>query len=305
VQELEIPYFGTVRLAIEKMYKIQDLNLYIVPTIESNSTSHEREYLVINEKPDSVRFRDSGSIDKVYADNLTGSYILLPVGIVIAGLTQPRIIRNTIVLEPYAKDVLVDVMCVSASTPITPRAYMKMHRYAPLSVKKACRFSQRRVWSTIRAVIASSDLSSHDKSRILDNLALFMKEIERTKQIGKFLEDVQIHEGQVGFAVFDHEGIIALELFNHADSFKTCSKDILKKYVLERVFTKHTERIYDLNEDLIGKALNMLIKDLEKAEYKLIKKSSEHVTYEISGTSFEGQYAILKGKTIYMVVWRR
>ncbi|GAG96949.1 unnamed protein product, partial [marine sediment metagenome] len=202
-----------------------------------------RNYVLLQEVKDKVTFTDSGNISRVDVTNKVGSPVYIRKGTVLKAGTQPRSPISGYVLEPIPKTVPLAVNCIHASRGIRAGGIFNVRGLAPHSIYMALG-NQSRTWasagnwsrrtraggsgSAVRYASRAGGVSALSTSLSAlgdDNIADALDRIEEVKGT---VEDVLAnipgdHVNQVGIAVFDLRGVVAVETFDHPDSWQAFS----------------------------------------------------------------------------------
>jgi len=279
----------------------------------------ERSYVLLEEVADQVSFKDSGSIRKVVVEKGIDTPVLVRRGAILSGKTQPRMVSHTIVILPQAREVPVEVRCVSASTPISHRAKMRFVASAPVRVARMATASQPYVWEAVGSFASwtagmatpttYSARASVPSTPIEDNLVTLMMTLEEhpiaevRKKIRKAIEVFPLVENQVGIVLLDEKGVAAVELFDHPDSWRAVAKDAGRKFV--EMLVKEAEFFpFEPSMERIKHALIAFLKELAKGKEKLVSRAGEFETYNIKTSTAECEYVLHRGEPIYFVAYR-
>ena len=247
----------------------------------------ERDYVLLQEVADRVEFRDSGSIYGVEASNRSGRNVFVRRGTLLTGKgTQSRSPVSGVVLLPGKEFVTIPVNCVHQSHYISTGADFKAEGVAPHSVYQALG-KQSATWESIAGYTRKMRSSA---SRMLgraeepeleelrgvadDNLVGASAAVERLQSrvedaLGKIPGD---HVDQVGVAVFDLDGVVGVELFDHPDSWRAFSESIIRSY--GEVLTPEVGELYDIRLDRAEPVLRAFLQRVEASERATIAETS-------------------------------
>jgi hypothetical protein len=109
------------------------------------------------------------------------------------------------------------------------------------------------------------------------------------------------HVDQVGVVVFDLNGVVAVELFNHPNSWRGFSKSIIRSY--RKVLT---EEVGDLIEVKTDRAKEVFARYLEKLELgrTLLTENKVSRVWDLRGTDVEGELTMIESKEIHLTLNR-
>lgn len=117
------------------------------------------------------------------------------------------------------------------------------------------------------------------------------------------MQKVPLFDNQVGAIIFNPVGVIAVETFDHSMSWAAIKKEIIEKYG-DKIMDKQAEHLFELKPEAILPALNKFIKGLEKNTEKTIRKDGFSETRVVIGEGIIGEYTIVKGQTIHVLLIR-
>ena len=281
----------------------------------------QRNYVILQEVKDKVTFTDSGSISRVDVTNKVGSPVYIRKGTVLKAGTQPRSPISGYVLEPIPKTVPLSVNCIHRSRGIRAGDTFNVRGLTPHSIYMSLG-DQSRTWasagkwtrmtraggsgSAVRYASRAGGVSALSASLGAlrdDNIADALDRIEEVKGT---VEDVLAsipgdHVNQVGIAVFDLRGVVAVETFDHPDSWQAFSDGITRSYA--EVLTEES----DLYEVKTEKAASVLISFLRKAAgaaRTLVTSNSVSNIFSLIGEKLSGEIVEIQGKEIHMTLAR-
>ncbi len=277
----------------------------------------ERSYVLLQEVKDKVTFTDSGGINRVDVVNRSGSPVYIRKGTVLKAGTQPRSPLSGYVLEPIAKTVPLAVNCIHASRGIRAGGIFDVRGLTPHSVYMSLG-DQGRTWdaagqwsmktraggsgSAIRYG-AGSPLSANLSALGQDNIADALDLIEEVKGT---VEDVLAnipgdHINQIGIAVFDLRGVVAVETFDHPDSWKAFSDSIVRSYA--EILTEESD-LYEVKTDKAASALMSFLRQAAGAVKNLVISNSVSNVFSLIGEKLSGEIVEVQGKEIHMTLAR-
>ncbi len=117
------------------------------------------------------------------------------------------------------------------------------------------------------------------------------------------MQKVPLFDDQVGAIIFNPVGVIAVETFDHPMSWAAIKKDIIEKYG-DKIMDKQAEHLFELKPEAILPALKKFIKGLEKNTERTIRKDGFSETRVVLGEGIIGEYTIVKGQTIHVLLIR-
>lgn len=282
----------------------------------------ERNYVLLQEVMDKVKFTDSGGISQVGVTNVSGGPVYIRKGTMLKGLgTQSRSPISGYVAEPSKVPVIIPVNCIHASHGISRGEGFNISGLTPHSIYMALgdqgrTWSDARTWSRRTRAGGSgsavryasraggvSALSASLGSLRDDNVVAAMGHIEEIKgTVEDVLKDIPgDHVNQVGIAVFDLKGVVAVETFDHPDSWRAFSDSITRSYA--EVLTEES----DLYEVKTEKAASVLISFLRKAAgaaKNLVTSNSVSNVFSLIGEKLSGEIVEIQGKEIHMTLAR-
>jgi DNA-binding HxlR family transcriptional regulator len=278
----------------------------------------ERSYVLLQEVVDRVEFRDSGSIYGVEASNRSGRNVFVRRGTLLTGKgTQSRSPVSGVVLVPGKGFVTIPVNCVHQSHYISSGADFKAEGVAPHSVYQALgeqsatwesiagytrkmRSSARRMFGGAGAEPELEELRGVADDNLVDASAAVEHLQDRVEDaLGKIPGD---HVDQVGVAVFDLDGVVGVELFDHPDSWRAFSESIIRSY--GEVLTREVGELYDIRMDRAEPVLRAFLQRAEASERAVITENSASKVYALRGEGVEGELACIEGGEIHLALAR-
>jgi len=136
-----------------------------------------------------------------------------------------------------------------------------------------------------------------------DLLGHMQKMKEGQAMLDDMMQKVPLFDDQVGAIIFNPVGVIAVETFDHPMSWAAIKKEIIEKYG-DKIMDKQAEHLFELKPEAILPALKKFIKGLEKNTEKTIRKDGFSETRTILGEGIIGEYTIVKGQTIHVLLIR-
>jgi len=282
----------------------------------------ERSYVLLQEVKDKVTFTDSGSITRVDVTNRSGSIVYVRKGVVLKAGSQPRSPISGCVLEPIVETVPLAVNCIHASRGINAGDIFNVRGLTPHSIYMALG-DQSKTWSDAsawsrktRAGGSGSSIRYAQQERFGmpslsaslsalrdDNIADALDMIEEVKGT---VEDVLAnipgdHVNQVGIAIFDLRGVVAVETFDHPDSWRAFSDSITRSYA--EILTEESD-LYEVKTDKAASALISFLRKVAGAAKNLVTSNSVSNVFSLIGEKFSGEIVEVHGKEIHMTLAR-
>ena len=273
------------------------------------------------QKDGSIVMKDTGDIGKLHIKNAGSVPVYIRMGQIFAGVgTQPRTAIHSIVILP-SRSKVIDVRCVSASTPIRRDAGFEVGGVVPSETENVLVESmvspelsgslQSNVWRTASSFprqsverLASSPMVNEEvlsqvRPRFSDDLSESTKAFKQL--ISDILNKVPISENQVGMALLDVAGCRGLEVFDVPISWKELRDDIV---------AKHGEAIEEPGESVfqyIPEKAKALVQDVLRQDYhhRLVWEDGPAKTYAIHNGRMAGEVTELNEKIIHMVINRK
>lgn len=288
---------------------------FVLPLL-GRSHFPERKYVLLQEVEDQVEFKDSGGLSGVDALNKSGKIVYLRKGTLLTGKgTQSRSPVFSVVLPPMKEFVEIPVNCIHASHGISSGASFKPKGVAPFSVYQSLGM-QSETWQSIKEYTEKMKSTMLGVGRVAPPEAEAMRSIaeddlvsisEAVTQFQTKIDDVLRkipgdHVDQVGVAVFDLDGVVGVEFFDHPASWRAFSESIIRSY--GEVLTKEVGELYDIRMD---KATPVLMTFLEKAMIADMSVVSENSISKISALSSDevtGEVTIIEGKEVHIALVR-
>lgn len=279
----------------------------------------QRSYVLLQEVKDKVTFTDSGGISRVDVTNRSGSSVYIRKGTVLKAGTQPRSPLSGYVLEPIPKTVPLAVNCIHASRGIRAGGIFDVRGLTPHSIYMSLG-DQSRTWasasnwsrrtraggsgSSVRyAQSGPMSLSASLGALSDDNIADALDRIEEVKGT---VEDVLAsipgdHVNQVGIAVFDLRGVVAVETFDHPDSWRAFSDSITRSYA--ETLTEESD-LYEVKTDKAASVLISFLRKAAGAAKTLVTTNSVSNIFSLIGDKLSGEIVEIQGKEIHMTLAR-
>lgn len=276
---------------------------FMVP-IHMEKPYTSRDYVMLQEAEESVTFTDSGGISGVNALNKKEKHVYIRKGTLLKGAgTQSRAPVHGFVLEPMNVVVEVPVNCIHQTHGIRDGAEFHASGVAPMSVQVALG-EQSKTWSSISKYSKKmSRITSGLGGIEVDNLVSYEAALESDPVVDALKNISGDHVDQVGIAVFDLDGLIAVEIFNHPASWKAFSGSIIRSY--REVLTLEAGEFIEVRTEKAGEAFWRTIKQVESMTKVLITETSNSRVWKLENQDNQGELVELEGKQIHLQINRR
>jgi len=111
------------------------------------------------------------------------------------------------------------------------------------------------------------------------------------------------HLDQIGVVVFDLQGVVAVELFNHPESWKAFSKSIIRSY--GETLTEKISDLIEIRTDKAEQVFKTFLKKARKAQTNLLTENSVSKIWNLQWKEINGEVAELKGTEIHFSLNRQ
>ena len=284
----------------------------VMPIIQDDVEGDNRGYILLEEtNQDNLTLIDTGEINKIKVKSNEEQPVFIRMGTIFKGDSQERAADISVVVMP-GKEQEIPVKCVHASKGINAGASFKAGGYVPHSIEKgfARGSGQSETWSrverhnTMMFAMAQSSGVQLMSLGASDDLVGASEKIKKYKKGAKnILKNIPSVEGQVGCVIFDKDGILSLEVFNHPLSWKAFHQAIYEKY--EDILTEEQEKsLFQLKEDLLPKLIKAFIGDMKSATLRQAKSQGAYRTFLLNKTAI-GEITELEGKLIHALGIRK
>ena len=309
-------------------WKLPNATGFVVPLL-GRPPFAGRNYVLLQEVNDKVKFTDGGIVGKVNVENRSGEAVFVRKGTMLKGQSgQDRAPISGVVLEPVPDKIEIPVNCIHASRPTSHGGIFYASGVTPHGVYSALG-NQGETWNSIRRHSASSrsmrragghaaqysmamasvphdDLVSIEESVQGVDEELFGRgspAVEKAKQgvedaLSKIPGDL---ENQVGVAIFDMAGIVSVEAFDHPDSWMAFSKSILRSY--RDILTAESELV-ELKMERAVEVLRRFLAKFSGAQRTLSYQNKVSKVFILRGEGVEGEVAEVEGREIHAILTR-
>ncbi|MGD0803220.1 MAG: DUF6569 family protein [Candidatus Bathyarchaeia archaeon] len=276
-----------------------------------------RTYKLLSEVSDQVSLRDTGSINQLQVNNNSEDTVFIRKGSIIKGNTQTRALTLSILVAPKTT-TQAEIKCVYASKGIRGGANFEFSgNYTPTRVMSSLRESQSQTWDAVRSFNlespkilrqASNNSAINDILERLLNLKTAPDDLDgymkaEANIIDEAMKNVPVdHVRQVGLAVIDIDGVAALEIFDHPDSWRALSKSVTRNYA--DILNKMAPDIFDINLDKVRQHVEAFLANLRDLDGKVAYSENSYKTYEIREEKLVGEFTTSGGDLIHVLVTR-
>jgi DNA-binding HxlR family transcriptional regulator len=296
----------------EEPWRLTDKHLTVVVPIIRIGSARKREYVLVEEVKNKVKFSDTGAIDRIKVVG-TNKPVLIRSGVIIEGVgTQSRAVETGKVVVPESVSEVI-VKCVHASHPIRTGATFEVaEAYAPVEVHAMflSKAGQGATWNAVNRYGAMAFRAVSETGRVTgisrDDLISTMRELhEFRKDVEDVISKMPVDRiGQVGIAILDLDGLVGLELFDHPDSWAAASKAVARKYADVLVREGESE-LFQLNRDAVVKTIMEFLSFFQECEERVVEENARSKTIALKGEKVVGERILLDGKEIHFIATRR
>ncbi len=301
-----ILYLKKQKIILGEPWKLPKASGFLIPLIRQ-PPHPERNYILLQEAENQVDFRDSGGISGVDTLNKTEKNVYIRKGTMLKGTgTQSRASVTSFVLTPDKNYKRIPVNCIHQSHGIIRGSKFKAEGVAPMEVYSSLG-EQSSTWASISDYTSKIQkrMFNHQRTSIrLDNL-LGVESLIKTE------EDVVVdamknipgdHVNQIGVAVFDLKGVVAVELFNHPDSWKAFSQSIIRSY--RQVLTEEAGDLIEIRTDKAKEVFKRYLEKLHELKRTLITENTVSKVWDLRDTEIEGELTEVEGEEIHLTLNR-
>jgi hypothetical protein len=312
-------------------WRYSDKSLGVIVPILKIGDIGEREYITIEEAKDqSIKFKDSGHIDKVIIESSLLMPIFIRSGTILKSQgTQSRAVESSVIIVPKeekdkqdipnAPEIVITeqeipVRCIYASKGIRTGGTFTYGGDVPIEVRSSLlsRSGQASTWAAVGHAtnrLMSSRIgskSAHHSNRVLytasDNLAGVMEDVDKfTGDIDEILKKVPLFEDQVGAIFLDMKDVVGIELFDHPKSWEAIHKEVEKR--LGESIAKEEEKTFFKPdyEQVKPLALNFLKKLIDSEKIETSKSSDIYSVTLLKGDGVVGEATSINGNVIHLI----
>lgn len=197
---------------------------------------------------------------------------------------------------------------------VTPGTYTRCYTHTTSNGSKRTRITRERPSEGITQ-LWSGELSDENVEAInrfaniniinTNNSTDLLYEIKKGQStLDDMMQKVPLFNNQVGAIIFNPIGVIAIETFDHPKSWESIKKEIIEKYG-DKIKEKQTEHLFELKPETILPSIHKFIEGLDKITEETIRKDDHSETRMIRGEGFIGEYTIVKGQPIHVLLLKK
>lgn len=292
----------------------------VVPILNLQAKKTKRGYAMLEEaqKEKKITINEKGTISEVEVISDSKEPIFVRMGAIFEGDTQERAATTSIIIMPIKEKQKVPVHCVHASRGISSGGmfYGDTSRLVPREVIHSFASgssSQHSTWNQTsrattrlcaQAMSADSSVNQNFASLGKDDLVGTMKVVEKAKKkISDAIKKIPRLENQVGAIIFDAKGILAVEVFDHPDSWMAFHDKVYSQY--DDILTdEQEESLYSLNKEMIPRLVESFLIELSEGKLKTAFEKGNAITSAITGNVI-GEFTKLGDKIIHLIGMRK
>jgi len=144
---------------------------------------------------------------------------------------------------------------------------------------------------------------SPENIRSDDLLGHLKKRDEGRALLDEMMQKVPLFDGQAGAVLFNPVGVVAVECFDHPESWKAIKKEVIEK-LGNKIMKEQAEHLFELQQDKIPTFLDKFIDKLTNHKERTIRKDSFTETRIIVGDGLVGEYTIVLGRVVHVLLTR-
>jgi DNA-binding HxlR family transcriptional regulator len=110
------------------------------------------------------------------------------------------------------------------------------------------------------------------------------------------------HVDQVGVAVFDLDGVVGVEFFDHPDSWRAFSESILSSY--GEVLTKEVGELYDIRMDRAASVLMAFLEKVRTVKMSVVSENRISKVSALTGEDVTGELIYIEGREVHIALAR-
>jgi DNA-binding HxlR family transcriptional regulator len=293
------------KISLGEPWKLPKASGFLIPLLKHppNST---RNYVLLQEVENQVDFRDSGGISGVDALNKSGKNVYIRKGTMLkGGGTQSRAPTSSFVLPPDMNYKRIPVNCIHQSHGISRGSKFKAVGVTPMEVYSSLG-EQSSTWASISRYTSKvqSRMSNQRPTIRPDNLVgVESKEYAVEDVVVDALKNIPgDHVYQVGVAVFNIKGIVAVELFNHPDSWKAFSQSIIRSY--RHILLEEAGDLIEIRTDKAKEVFARYLEKLDALKRTLVTENKVSKVWALRDTGIEGELTVIDGEEIHLLLNR-
>jgi hypothetical protein len=152
---------------------------------------------------------------------------------------------------------------------------------------------------SVNSFVLGSGLGSYRHDTEVKDL---LSKIRKNQSVlDDMMQKVPLFDNQVGAIIFDPVGVIAVETFDSPKSWESIKKEIIEKYG-DKIKEKQPNYLFELKPETIIPAFRKFIEGLDKLTEKVVRKDDFSETRAIIGEGIVGEYTLVKGQPIHVLL---
>lgn len=156
----------------------------------------------------------------------------------------------------------------------------------------------------INRFASTNNIRTHNTTAGANDLLGHLEKIRKGQSVlDDMMQKVPLFDNQVGAIIFSPVGVIAVETFDHPKSWEAIKKEIIEKYG-DKIKDKQAEHLFELKPETILPTFKKFISGLDKFSERTIRKDSLSETREVHGDGVIGEYTLVKGQPIHVLLIR-
>ncbi|MDB5258694.1 MAG: hypothetical protein JWM14_3389 [Chitinophagaceae bacterium] len=255
----------------------KNLKIYL---IEGEGTLNNKRYLTLDQALESKKaiVIETGNVNELSIDNLSGDYIFIHSGDMVKGGQQDRTIGNDILIEPNAKKVKLPSFCVehnrwSKRGNENVKEFSSSKNMLPSKkLKIASRYqnNQQEVWNKVeeeqekyknelskkanKNVDVKSAQSSTSLQLALENDSLLKSKNEYLNHLKGILQN---NTQAIGMAVYINNELSEINIYNNHALFRDLSAKLLDAAILEAISEGEKDSVHSPAEEQMKHMLSV------------------------------------------------
>lgn len=272
----------------------------------------DRSYQIFEElKEEDYKITDTGAISEIRFYNMSRENIFIRVGTIFKGIGTQNRSPEMSVIVPKMKEIVIMCRCVHQSHSINAGSmFVKGGTVPGVVLRSLSDGDQSAVWSSVssysRNRAFTSSLMTDRISVGVDDLHTTMETMKEDDDIKDLLKEVPCLENQIGVIICDKEGIQAVEMFDHPDSWKSFHENVITSYS-DIINTQVEKDLFEINfkEDMIPELFNNFMSDMQRSQQKEVFRKGDAVTFKLDSVEIHGEYTALNDKIIHVLGFRK
>lgn len=235
----------------------------------------------------------TGSVNNLVVHNISDKYIFFSDGDILSGAKQNRVLNTSIFLAPHSTKN-IPVSCVESgrwnyksetfsdtdyNAPVTLRFQKSFQVNVNLEKEKGYTSDQHDVWYTVARCMEMNKISSSTNN--LSDIYDFKK-----SEYEEITKPIKASDKANGLAVFIHNKLLSVELFNRKDIYLEYFDKILKGVASESLYLKPKEDKLKQTEAFYK--TNVFFDELANRKYKEYPGAAEGKEKRYTGNDYSG-----------------